>query len=119
MKKMITIAALALMTLTTFAHTPAQQNQAKPKKKMKTVVVKGKKAKAIYMALDAEEITKNGGKFTRDIKKVGPLKCVKATKKANTSKVKFKCILKGKKKARRAGRRGGRNQQQQQQLQLL
>lgn len=110
---MISIVALTFLTLTTFAHNPAAQSQRTPKK-MKRVVVKGKKAKAIYMALDAEEITKTGGKFTREIKKVGPLKCVKAIKKANTSKVKFKCILKGKKKNRRAGgRRGGRLQQQQ------
>ncbi|OUR97833.1 hypothetical protein A9Q84_06440 [Halobacteriovorax marinus] len=113
MKKMITILALSVMTLTTFAHNPAAQNQSAPKK-MKKVVVKGKKAKAIYMALEVEEITKTGGKFTREIKKVGALRCVKAIKKANTSKVKFKCILKGKKKTRRAGgQRGGRNQQQQ------
>ncbi len=109
MKKMITIVSLALMTITTFADNPASQNHRTPKK-MKKVVVKGKKAKAIYMALDAEEVTKNGGKFTRDVKKVGPLKCVKAIKKADTSKVKFKCILKGKKKNRRAG---GRHHQHQ------
>jgi hypothetical protein len=114
MKKMISIVVLSLLTLNTFAHNPARQNQTTPKK-MKRVVVMGKKAKAIYMALDAEEVTKNGKNFTRDVKKVGPLKCVKAIKKADTSKVKFKCILKGKKKNRRAGRqRRGRNQQQQQ-----
>lgn len=106
MKKLLTILAVLTLTSTSFAH---EGKHPRPgKKKATTVVVKGKRAKAIYNALDADVITKNRPKFSADIKKVAGLRCAKLTKKADTKVVKFRCAVKGKKlkPGRRNGRRG-------------
>jgi len=109
MKKLLTILAVLTLTSMSFASQTVQKHPAK--KKMSKTVVKGKKAKRIYMALDSDIETKNRQKFSADIKKVGPLRCVKLTKKEDTSVVKFRCALKGKKgkKGQRRQRRGHRH----------
>ncbi len=107
MKKLLTILAVLTLTSTVFAHEgkhPRRPNQGK--KKMSVTVVKGKRAAAIFNALDADVITKDRPKFSADIKKVASLRCAKLTKKADTTVVKYRCALKGKKKMRRGGRRG-------------
>lgn len=70
-------------------------------------VVAGKKAQAIYEALQVEEVTKSRRNFSLEIKNVAPLRCVKATKKADTAVVKYRCALKGQKKRTRRGQRRG------------
>lgn len=105
MKKLFAIIAVLTLTSTVFAH---EGKHPRPgKKKPAVTVVKGKRAMAIYNALDAEVVTKNRPKFSADIKKVASLRCAKLTKKADTTVVKYRCALKGKKMGRRGqGRRG-------------
>ena len=107
MKKLLTILAVLTLTSMSFASQTVQKHPTK--KKMSKTVVKGKKAKAIYYALDSDVETKNRKKFSADIKKVGSLRCVKLTKKEDTSVVKFRCALKGKKGKRGQRRRGHRH----------
>ena len=109
MKTILTI--LAVLTFTSAAMAHDGQNPRHPRRpgqrKMSVTVVKGKKAQAIFEALDADVVTVNRPKFSVDAKKVAGLKCVKATKKDDTSVTKFRCALKG--KSARAGRRGQRH----------
>lgn len=107
MKKLLTILAVLTLTSTVFAHEgkhPRRPNQGK--KKPAVTVVMGKKAMAIYNALDAEVVTKDRPKFSADIKKVASLRCAKLTKKEDTTVVKYRCALKGKRIGRDNGRRG-------------
>lgn len=105
MKNLLVI--LAVLTLSSAAS--AHEAKRPGKKKIGVTVVKGKRAAAIYNALDADVVTKNRPKFSADIKKVATLRCAKLTKKADTTVVKFRCALKGKKV--KPGRRGGRRGQ--------
>ena len=104
MKKLLTILAVLTLTSTSFAH---EGKHPRPgKKKVSVTVVKGKRAAAIYNALNADVVTKDRPKFSADIKKVASLRCAKLTEKADTTVVKFRCALAGKKM--KPGRRGGR-----------
>jgi hypothetical protein len=117
MKKLMTmISLIALSTMfiaeTSFAHPGHGMGKGrKGKMKKSRTVVRGKRAKAIYEALvDADVVTKNRPKVTADIKKVASLRCAKLTSKADTSKVRYRCALRGK-KGKRFGRRGHRRGQ--------
>jgi hypothetical protein len=104
MKKLLTAIALLALTATSFAH--EDQRQRRPgQRKATTVVVKGKRAAAIFKALDAEVVTRNAPRFSLDVKKVAGLRCFKATKKADTKVSKYRCAMRGLKK-RPHGRRG-------------
>lgn len=107
MKKLLTILAVLTLTSTVFAHEGKHPRRGQGKKKMSVTVVKGKRAMVIFNALDADVITKDRPKFSADIKKVASLRCAKLTKKADTTVVKYRCALKGKKMGRGNGR-GGR-----------
>jgi hypothetical protein len=125
MKKLLTAIALLALTATSFAHEghrPTRPGQ----RKLAKVVVKGKRAAAIFKALDAEVVTRNARRFSLDVKKVAGLKCFKATKKANTKVTKYRCALRGLKVKKPNGRRGqrrgqgrGQGQASQASLQLL
>lgn len=109
MKKLLTVLAALTLSSTAMAH---EGKHPRPgKKKVGVVVIKGKRAAALYNALDADVVTKNRPKFSADIKKVSTLRCAKLTKKADTTVVKFRCAMKGKKMkpGRRGQRRGPRS----------
>jgi hypothetical protein len=110
MKKLLTIVTLLGLTSSVFAH-PGMGRGMRPGhhgKKFAKVVVKGQKAQVIFEALDADIVTKDRPKFTAEIKKVGSLRCAQLTKKEDTTVVKYRCALKGKKGPRGHHRRGGR-----------
>lgn len=107
MKTLLTIVAVLTLTSTAMAH---EGKHPRPgKKKVGAVVIKGKRAATLFNALDAEIVTKDRPRFSADIKKVSTLRCAKLTKKADTSVVKFRCVMKGKKM--KPGRRGPRRGQ--------
>jgi len=112
MKKVLTIIALLGLSSTVFAH-PGMGRGMRPGhhggKKFAKAVVKGQKAQAIFEALNADIEIKDRPKFTAEVKKVGSLKCAQLTKKEDTSVVKYRCVLKGKKGPRGHHRRGRRH----------
>ncbi|MFT6071033.1 MAG: hypothetical protein ACJAT2_002733 [Bacteriovoracaceae bacterium] len=106
MKKLFTILAVLTLTSTVFASEDKHPRRPNQGKKKSVTVVKGKRAMAIYNALDAEVVTKDRPKFSADVKKVASLRCAKLTKKEDTTVVKYRCALRGKKMTRDHGRRG-------------
>jgi hypothetical protein len=112
MKKILITLAVFAFASSAFAHNP--RNPRPGQRKKSVTVVHGKRALAIFTALDAEVVTVNRPRASVDMKKVAGLRCAKITKKA-TSKIKFRCVLKGKKPLRRRGHgRRGRGQGRQQ-----
>ena len=104
MKTLLTVLAVLTLTSTAVAH---EGKHPRPgKRKVGITVVKGKRAAKIFNALDADVVTKDRPKFSADIKRVATLRCAKLTKKADTTVVKYRCALKGKKV--RPGRPGNR-----------
>lgn len=98
MKKALAVLMLLSFSLSSaFATINDHHHRSHRMDKKRTVLVKGKKARDIYEALSQTEITtRDTHKYTLDIKKVGALGCVKMTNKADTSKVEYRCGLKGK-----------------------
>ncbi|MBT7610879.1 MAG: hypothetical protein HN576_14045 [Bacteriovoracaceae bacterium] len=105
MKKLLTAIALLALTATSFAN-EGQRPTRPGQRKATTVVVKGKRAAAIFNALDVEVVTRNAHRFSLDVKKVAGLKCFKATKKTDTKVSKYRCALRGLKVKKPQGRRG-------------
>ena len=102
MKTLITVLAIVTLSASAMAHNPGQGT----KKKRGAVAVKGIKAQKIYEALDTEILTKDRAKATVDIKKVASLRCAKRIKKEDTSKITYRCVLRGKKmKPKKRGNR--------------
>ena len=95
MRSILTIITLLALSSTTFAHGGKKPH--KLNKKMAKVVIKGKKAMALYEALEADIETKDRPKFTADVKKVASLRCAKLISKEDTSVEKYRCTMKGKK----------------------
>ncbi len=113
MKRLLTIVALLGLTSVAFAapHHGGGRRGMRPGhhgKKFAKVVVKGQKAQAIFEALNAEILIKDRPHFTVEVKKVGSLRCAQLTKKEDTSVVKYRCVLRGKRGPRGHHRRGGR-----------
>lgn len=104
MKTLLTLITLVALTTSAFAS-PAHGGN----KRMGKVIVKGAKAELIYKALSTVDVkTKDTPRFTAEIKKVGTLRCAKLTSKEDTTVVKFRCALRGKKTFRRGSRGNGR-----------
>jgi hypothetical protein len=118
MKKLL--AVITLVSLSTAFASESHRLTRVGQRKLTKVVVKGKRAAAIFKALDTEVLTRNAPRFSLDVKKVAGLKCFKATKKADSKVTKFRCVLKGLKAKRSHGRRGhSQGQASQADLQLL
>ncbi|TDJ07882.1 MAG: hypothetical protein E2O68_02965 [Deltaproteobacteria bacterium] len=113
MKKLLTITLLLGLSSVAFAapHHGGGRRGMGPGhhgKKFAKVVVKGQKAQAIFEALNADIVIKDRPQFTVEVKKVGSLRCAQLTKKEDTSVVKYRCVLRGKRGPRGHHRRGGR-----------
>ncbi|MBT3586466.1 MAG: hypothetical protein HN509_16280 [Halobacteriovoraceae bacterium] len=105
MKNLLSIIAVLALVSTAFGH-EGKHPRRPGQRKAAVVVVKGKRAQAIYTALETEEVTRNRPNFSVEVKRVAGLRCFKATKKADTAVTKYRCALRGKKLGR--GGRGGR-----------